>query len=260
MALEEQTITPRPPLNEFARWAAEIAQRTVDAVQGIYSVEIHRPPGIEEYRGISASQSFGSVIDEVREFRAKAFFADGRRPAFRTADGVFTDVERADEYACHLVCRDKSGAPVGYVRAGRVDLLPGSAVAEHLGVERTARELDELGLGHSQVLELGRLVVVADQRGQGVAASLLFMTHIVTRRSGCTAMWGTAGLGDGQDRYLTRFGSKVLPGSAAYVPKYEDEACVIVHDHRLTWQYIQRAIEIAEHGLFPANHAEGKFS
>lgn len=246
----EQSTAPVPPTDDFARWALELAKTTVENMRTLFTLKVHVPPSVPELAGAGDSADFATALEQIRAFRAEVFYDDGRRPSFRGADGVFRDVEDIDEYACHIVCRDPAGDVIGCMRVARADLLRSSAVAEHLGEERSEKEIRDLGLEKSQVMEVGRLAVASDQRRRGVARALLMTSHVLACRLGCLVMWGTAGQGDGQDKYLSKFSSGVLADSSATVAKYEDEACVVIHDHRLTLPFIHDALDLVEVEVF----------
>lgn len=250
-----QTAVTAPPTDDFARWALELGQTTVQNMRTLFTVAVHVPPTVPELAAVGDGAEFDSALEQIRAFRAEVFYDNGRRPSFRGADGLFRDVEDIDEHACHIVCRDPDGAIAGCLRVARADLIPSSAVVEHLGAERTEQEMRALGLGPSRFMEVGRLAVDSGQRRRGVARALLMTSHVLACRLGCLVMWGTAGQGDGQDKYLSKFSSGVLPDSSAKVAKYEDEACVVVHDHRLTLPYIQPALDLVELELFGAHAA-----
>lgn len=242
---------------QFKLWTREVAERIAEGMRSMFSMEIHVPAAIGEYEKVGESRCFESVVAEVRAFRAEVFFDVGRRPSFAAADGGFADSEEADHYACHLVCRDRTGALAGCLRTGRADLLPSSAVEEHLGGHRTAQLIRDLGVDRAQVLELGRLAVAPDRRLRGTAATLLLASHVMARRLGCVILWGTVAEGDGQHRFLIRFGTNVLPDTSAFVPRYNDNACVAVHDHRVTLPQIGEAIGIVEAAIFGAASGPG---
>ena len=250
MADQERTAVTEAGADDFERWALELAHSTVENMRTLFSVRVHLAASTRQLVGIGDSDDFRSVLAEIRRFRAQVYFDSGRRPDFRTADGDFEDAEQIDDFACHIVCRDPQGQIVGCLRAGRADLLLSSAVEEHLGSARTQKEIRAMGLEKAQVMELGRLAVASDQRRRGVARALLLVSHVLACRLDCLVLWGTAGQGDGQDRYLSKFSSSVLEGSSAKVSKYEDDACVVVHDHRLTLPFIQQSLDIVDRAVF----------
>lgn len=51
----------------------------------------------------------------------------------------------------------------------------------------------------------------------------------VARLLGASGMIATSGLADSQLKLYQRFGFAVSPDTQAYVPKYDEDVCVIVH-------------------------------
>lgn len=227
-------------------WARKIVGRTIENMRATSAMEVHAPAGSDDAGGIVESRHFESVLDEIRAFRARVLYASGRRPSFRTADGGFTDPEDADGCSYHILCRDQQGALIGYLRLGPADLLPSSSVEAHLGAERAERVVTELGLDRTRIFEAGRLVVDEDRRKQGVAVATVLLALALARRLGRPVTWATAGERDGQHRFFSRFGSDVLPGSSVYMPKYDDDVCVVVHDQRVIPARIREAIDLVE--------------
>lgn len=215
-----------------------------------HNFKVHVPPGQDDYKHLGEPGDFEATVAEVRAFRSEVFFEGGRRPSFQAADGRPADAEDADYHACHLVCRDEAGALSACLRLGRVDLLPSSAVEEHLGAERAAKLIGELGIDRVQVAEVGRLAVAPGHRRQGGAAMLLMTSHVLARRLNCPVIWATVGEGDGQHRFLIRFGTTLLSESSAFVPRYNDTASVAIHDHRVTLPQIGEAVAIVERAIF----------
>ncbi len=253
MALEEEIVTGEEmPDDEFGRLVREVTERVLENMRTAFRAKVHVPAAAGEFGGICESHRFEAAVDEIRAFRAEELYAGGRRPFFRTTDGAFADPEEADKYAYHIVCRDERGALVGCLRLGLVDLMPCSAVEAHLGPERTAKAVRELGVDRTRILEEGRLVVAADQRRRGVAAVMLLVAHALANRLDRPIIWGTSGERDGQNSYFVRFGSSVLPGSSEYVSKYDDEVCVVVHDQRANAPQIRAATVMVDRAVFGA--------
>ena len=110
--------------------------------------ELFAPPGEAQF----------GWLDEIREFRARVLYDNGRRPAFRQGDGRYADSDRRDRAAHHLSAR------VAGVMAGCVRLLPvpdgDVCFTEQLvGPARFAEILSDLGVDRSQTIEGGRWVV-----------------------------------------------------------------------------------------------------
>jgi predicted N-acetyltransferase YhbS len=233
------------------RWWLSVAKRTAENLQAKLQLEIYASPGAGfDVPGVS--QSSGSFITEIQQFRAEVFFAAGRRPWFRKEDGSFADTATADDHAYHIVCRDEHGALAGYLRADLADLQRRSSVAEHLGMARAAGVLHRLGVPSSQVLEMGRLAVATDSRWQGIAEALIVSAHVLACRLGCLVLWCVAAEGDGQNHYFLRYGGTALPESSAYVPRYSDRACVVIQDLRVILPRVRTAVHMIDQAVFGA--------
>jgi GNAT superfamily N-acetyltransferase len=253
MANGDSNYAQEMSLEECQQWVWDAAKLALENMRTIFSVEILSPAGADKVGGVGMPRDFGPAVDELRIFRAEILYAAGRRPYFRAEGGGFGDSEEADAHAYHITCRDRGGALVGCLRLAPGDLLRSSAVEAHLGPEETERLIRELDIDRTQLLEAGRLVVAADRRRQGVAAAILLVALVLARRIGRPVIWGTSGERDGQHRYFARVGSSVLPGSSKYVPIYDDNVCVVVHDQRFLAPLIDQAIEMAECDIFDTN-------
>jgi len=226
------------------QWVYDTAQRTAEALGTSLWITVYGP-GQDEAGLIPA-------IEAVRAFRAEIYYADGRRPSFRAADGRFADPDDADLRSYHIVCRDRDGVLLGVLRAAPAESLSSSPAEAHLGSGRTAELLAELGIDRSGLLEGGRLAVTATRRRSGVAAALMTVLLALAMDIGRPVIWGTAGEGDGQYRFFTRFGYNVVPGSSAYVPTYDENLCVVVHDQRTAAPQVTQAIAMVERSVFGA--------
>jgi predicted N-acetyltransferase YhbS len=230
---------------ESWQWFCDTAERTVEALGSSLGIKVYFPGGGSE-AGLLAA------IAAVRAFRAEIYYAGGRRPSFRAPDGRFVDPDDADLRAYHIVCRDDDGVLVGCLRAVPGELLSSSPVEAHLGAGQAAELIAGLGIGRSGLLEGGRLAVTAARRHRGVAAALMMVTLALAVHVGRPVIWGTAGEGEGQYRFFTRFGYRVLPGSSAYVPKYDENLCVVVHDQRDAAPPVAEAVRRVERSVFGA--------
>lgn len=204
---------------------------------------------------IQISDALSADVEMIRAFRAEVYFADGGRPSFRGPDGRFADPDEADLHSYHIVCRDQNGVIAGCLRLGRADLLGFSAVRARLGPEGAAHLLGELGIGPAQLFEGAGLAVTVTRRLQGVAAALVLAALALARHVQRPVIWATAGEGEGQYRVLTGLGFRVLPGSSAYVPRYCESTCVVVHDQRSAAPPAHQAILLAEQALFGDSQA-----
>lgn len=171
-------------------------------------------------------------LEEIRAFRARLLYDNGRRPAFRLPSGDYADPDPVDERAYHVVARDGRGGLVGCVRLAKVELMCPSAVEAHLGYERAARLISDLAVPRSRIVELGRLAVTKEHRGQSLTPVMLIGCVALSRHLDHQVLWGLSGTRDRQHRLFDRLGSRMVPDSTAYVPKYDDELCVHILDQR----------------------------
>jgi len=232
------------PAPESSQWVCDTAERTLEALGTSLWIKVYGP-GRDEAGLMPA-------IAAVRAFRAEIYHGGGRRPSFQAPDGRFVDPDEADLSSYHIVCRDREGVLLGVLRAAPAELLSSSPVEAHLGPGRTAELLAELGIDRTGLLEGGRLAVTATRRRSGVAAALMTVLLALAMHIGRPAIWGTAGEGDGQYRFFTRFGYRVVPGSSAYVPTYDENLCVVVHDQRAAATPVTEAIATVERSVFGA--------
>ena len=234
---------------EAWRWVGETAERTLEALRTSLGIRVYGP-------GMGSEDGLLTAIAAVRAFRAEIYYADGRRPSFRASDGRFVDPDDTDLRAYHIVCRDGDGVLVGCLRAAPAEVLSSSPVEAHLGPDRTAELLGELGIDRTGLLEGGRLAVAAARRRHGVAAAIMMVTLALARHIGRPVIWGTAGEGAGQYKFFTRFGYRVVPGSSAYVRRYDENLCVVVHDQRAAAPPVAEAIRMVERSVFGTGSEE----
>jgi N-acyl-L-homoserine lactone synthetase len=162
-------------------------------------------------------------LHEIREFRARVLFDNGRRPRFRQTGGRFVDGDRFDDAAHHVVAR------VDGVVAGCVRLLPvadsGMCLTEELiGAARFAEMLYGLGANRSQSVEGGRWVVEPTYRTRGLGVRLAAAGVAVARALGYRVLFCPAGTGGKQDRVLARLGLAAVPDMPLIpVPHLDDE-------------------------------------
>lgn len=239
------------PAPESSQWVYDTARRTLQALGTSLRIEVH-------HRGSDSEPGLLSAIAAIRAFRAEVYYAGGQRPSFRAPDGWFADPDDADLRAYHITCRGDDGVLVGCLRAVPAELLRSSPVEAHLGPGRTAELIGELGIDRAGLLEGGRLAVTATRRLQGVAATLMMVTLALARHIGRPVIWGIAGEGEGQSRFFSRFGYRVLPESSAYVPRYRESVCVVVHDQRAAAPRAAEAIRMIERSVFGAGRDGGR--
>jgi len=179
--------------------------------------ELFAPPGEAQF----------GWLDEIREFRARVLYDNGRRPAFRRGDGRYADSDRRDRSAHHLSAR------VAGVMAGCVRLLPvpdgDVCFTEQLvGPVRFAEILSELGVDRSQTIEGGRWVVDPTHRAARLGVLLVAGGVAVARALGYRMLCCPVGTGRKQDRVLARLGWAPVPDVPLIaVPQLDDELRVM---------------------------------
>jgi hypothetical protein len=169
----------------------------------------------------------------IRRLRARILFDDGRRPAFRGHAGGHPDEQPQDHGAWHFTARRTRdgvhGPPVGYVRL----LTPASASLyqsrEFLGSRHYEEVLHSEGLRSEAVFEHSRLVVEPRARKLGLGLHLNALAVAAAHELGATAMIGTSGTADGQDRFHARFGFHPVLGTRRYVEKYTEDVVILLH-------------------------------
>ena len=113
--------------------------------------QLYPPPGV--------ATPTPAWLVELSEMRGRVLYAEGRRPAFRLANGRFADPDPLDVYAYHLVAYAATGA-VGCIRLVPLADLP-ECFSEHLvGHQAFAQALDALQMTRPQAVEGGRWMVV----------------------------------------------------------------------------------------------------
>jgi predicted GNAT family N-acyltransferase len=225
-------------------WPPRILARVLGRLCTDLRVEIHAPslPG-----GLTpATPGFAEAVEEIRTFRAGVLYAGGRRPEFRTPSGAYVDQDELDAVAYHVAGRDRDGELAACMRMAPAELAVTSAVEAHLGAERAARLAASLAVAPAQILEVGRMAVAERYRRQSLAVVVVLAGLVLTRRVGRRLVWGTAGMRDHQHLFFARFGCAVLTDTAAYVPRYDDELCVVVNDVSRLPDDLDEALDLVE--------------
>ncbi|MFB7717940.1 hypothetical protein [Nocardia sp. NPDC056100] len=166
---------------------------------------------------------------ELREFRARIAWNSGRRPDFRQTDGTFADPDPHDLRAYHLMVRTDAGELIACCRYAPLEALPCSRIREldPVGADRIA---GELGCLDAEMLEGGRLLVAMQWRHYGLATELLLAGTALARLLDRRAIWGTAGVRDGQEHVFLRLGYHCAAADLIPAPHYDDELRIIVCD------------------------------
>jgi hypothetical protein len=174
-------------------------------------------------------------LSEVREFRARVLYDDGRRPGFRQDDGRYVDDDRLDKVAHHVVVR------IDGMVAGCVRLLPVSNDAmclteQLIGIDRFADMLQALRACRGESIEGGRWVVDPTYRVLGLGRSLAAGGVAVARALRARLLFCPVGIGGKQDRVLARLGLAAVPNLPLIgAPQFDDELRLMyVCPNRLT--------------------------
>jgi hypothetical protein len=171
-----------------------------------------------------------AAVENVRELRAWILFDHGRRPAFAGPDGRYDDDQELDFGAWHFLAYGEAGGPpLGYVRL----CAPADAglfqSREFLGEQRYEEVLRSQGVAVGEVFEHSRLVVEHRARKLGLGLCLNALAIGAAHHLGATAMIGTSGTRDGQDRFHERFGFRPVPGTRRYVEQYTEDVVIMFH-------------------------------
>ncbi|GLY36710.1 ubiquitin activation protein [Amycolatopsis sp. NBRC 101858] len=179
---------------------------------------------------VTAFRGDRSMLDAVRELRARILFDHGRRPDFRRADGTHVDDQALDFGAWHFIARQSPGGPaLGYIRLSTPDAGVPYQSREFLGSERYEELLAAEGFPADGVFEHSRLVVEHRARKLGLGQYLNALAVGAAHHLGARAMIGTSGTKDGQDRFHERFGFRPVPGTRRYVPQYTEDVVIMLH-------------------------------
>jgi ThiF family len=171
-----------------------------------------------------------TLLEEIRELRARILFDHGRRPVFVGPDGTHVDDQALDFGAWHFIaCSEPGGPPLGYVRLSTPatgDLFQSRVF---LGVERYEELLRAQDVPVAAVFEHSRLVVEHRARKLGLGIHLNGLAIAAAHHLGATAMIGTSGTKDGQDCFHQRFGFQAMPGTRRYVEQYTEDVVIMFH-------------------------------
>lgn len=177
-------------------------------------------------------------LKEVRSLRGRVLFDMGRRPAFRTAQGGYSDADPIDLHAFHVL------AYAGHRLAGCVRLYhldpegPPGVTEEILGPERFQEMLRNLHVTRGDIVEIGRWIVEPEYRATkldlGISIQLAAASAAVAREIGRAAgkqegfAICAAGMADRQCAMLKRVGMTpvfgVRPISCAH---YRDDVQIL---------------------------------
>lgn len=166
-------------------------------------------------------------LAEIRAFRARVLYDGGRRPHFRTSEGSFTDCDRHDADAYHLLAREGS-AIVGCVRLVPVPERGSCLTEELIGLRPFADMLLRLGVHRSDTLEGGRWIVDPQCRRGRLAVMLAAGGVAVARALGYELLCCPVGTATKQDRVLARLGLRAVPALPVIdVARFDDQLRVM---------------------------------
>jgi len=180
---------------------------------------------------------------EVRSLRGRVLFDNGRRPAFRTAQGRYWDVDPIDFHAFHLLAYAECRL-IGCVRLYHLDPAgPPCVTEEVMGQERFSEMLRSLRATHDDIVEIGRWIVEPDYRATnlylGVSIQLAAGSAALARQMGGAAgkrdgfAICAAGVADRQCAMLKRVGmTPILGASPVSCARYRDEIQILYCSQR----------------------------
>ena len=182
--------------------------------------QIHTPPGERTL----------DWLKDVSELRGQVFYEDGRRPAFKLADGRFADPDPLDLHAHHIIA-SSSGRAVGCVRLVPVVGTPAGVTEQLLGPARFAEMLASVGVTRTQAVGCERWVADPDCRGSRVGVLLAAGAVAAARSLGFKLLFCSVGTRARQDRILSRLGLRPVAGFPLIdVPTWNDAVRVMSID------------------------------
>ena len=162
--------------------------------------------------------------------RGRILYDGGRRPAFRFADGTFTDGDAIDLDAYHIMVRHNSHI----VACARVMLLvPGTpgVVASSIGQDVADSIVTEIGMNGDVACEASRWMVEPEYRKQRLGFHIVAASWAVARWMGVKTAFGMAGMRDGQHRLLMRMGGRTVENTPIVTSDvYDDEMTLLAFD------------------------------
>lgn len=163
-------------------------------------------------------------LDELRAFRARVLYDDGRRPCFRTPDGGFADPDPADLDAYHIVTLTGNGF-AGCVRLLPLEVARTGLCEQLLGSTRLEAVLARLGTTRAHTAETGGWVLDRHHRSTALAFRQCALVAALAEYLGLQMLIGANGTRDGQARALKRIaGYHAVPELHPIpVPRYDDE-------------------------------------
>ena len=160
----------------------------------------------------------------LSEMRGRLLYAEGRRPAFRLANGQFADDDGLDRAAYHLLAYT-AGCLVGCARLAPLGPVARCVTETLVGNQPFHDALLALNVARHQAAECGRWMVTPEYRCTSMLAMRLAAGIIALgRQLEHKILVASTGTRDGQANLLIRIGFQPLPTLASLaVPLYSDE-------------------------------------
>ncbi|MGC5346351.1 GNAT family N-acetyltransferase [Streptomyces sp. DT24] len=173
-----------------------------------------------------------SWLEELRQFRARVLWEDGRRPEFRDAGDRFVDADPHDLTAYHFIMRDQSDRMVGCLRLALLERI--LATSQSLYIDPCTGELtmERYGCSPGQVYELGRFVMDPAWQRKGLGGVLLRAAAALGHETERRLIWAIAGTRDGQERVFRRCGWERVTEKPTTIPRYDDEVHLVATSTR----------------------------
>jgi hypothetical protein len=177
------------------------------------------------------------LLAEISEFRGRVLYANGRRPHFRSDDGLFTDKDPQDLESLHVTVRHH-GVLVACLRLTQ-SLNSRTFIGRLVGAEELNAVLRNMRLRGNDCVEAGRWIVLPSARGMDLGKTLLFSCWAVGICLNKRCLFGLAGTRDGQAKMICRTGGQVVPGmEARLVQDLDDDVALVYFDLERPPQFV----------------------
>lgn len=188
-------------------------------------------------------------LDELSKLRAKTFYAEGQRPAFRLANGDFYDPDNFDKKSYHILAYDygmKSKKLAGAVRLLPLVAPEYHCVASEIVGDVVFKKMLNFFKPGTQIMEVNRFFVSEEYQ------------HHVLGMNLCAAAWwfghllGYSLITNGNIKlvrslYIKYLGGVMFPDSAGpyYSELYNDHEIYILNiDKKLASPYLLEQVEV----------------
>ena len=177
------------------------------------------------------------LLAEISEFRGRVLYADGRRPRFRSGDGLYTDEDPQDLESLHVTVRHH-GALIACLRLTPT-LHSRTFIGRLVGDEELNAVLRKMRLSGTDCVEAGRWIVLPSARGMDLGKTLLLSCWAVGIWLNKRCLFGLAGTRDGQAKMICRTGGQVVPGmEARSVQDLDDDVSLVYFDLERPPQFV----------------------